>query len=306
MKRTLYFGNPAYLSCRLDQLLVDRRAEKGIPEDTPIQSVPLEDVGLIVLDHKQITLTHATLQACNERNIALLSCSSNHMPGGLMQPFFGHTRHRAILEAQLESSKPLRKQLWAQTVQAKLRNQAAVMQHFERPFVPLELWASKVRSGDEGNLEARGAAHYWKFFLDKKGAFFREPEGPPPNDWLNYGYSILRALVARALVGSGLLPAWGLFHRNKYNPFCLADDIMEPFRPWADALVLDMLRRGFALEPLRKSIKFELLGIPQADAKTSLGLRPLQLAIEQSTASLAQCFLGESKRLIYPQWITTA
>jgi len=298
MKRTVYMGSPVYLSVQHGQMRVELEKRQG----KAASSIPLEDLSLLVLDCPQITVTHALIQAMQEENIALLSCASNHMPMGLMLPLYGHTRHREVLGAQLESSKPLRKQLWAQTVAAKVKNQAEVMKQFNKPYVPLLKWSREVASGDPKNLESRAAVHYWAHFMDREADFYREPEGPCPNDWLNYGYAIIRAIVARALVGSGLLPAWGLFHRNKYNPYCLADDIMEPYRVWVDAKVLQMMQEGVALQPLNREIKAEFIGLLYADAKTALGIRPLQLAIEETTASLARCFLGQERQLHYPLW----
>lgn len=306
MKRTVVFSNPVYLSMSQQQMVLDFRAQKGMPDDTPLRKLPIEDLGLVVLDHAQITLTHALIQALQEGNVAVVSCSRNHMPLGLMLPLHANTRHREVLGAQLESSKPLRKQLWAQTVSAKIRNQAAVLRNFNRPYLGVERLAGQVKSGDPSNLEARAAAMYWAVFLGKGQDFYREPEGPSPNDWLNYGYAIVRALVARALVGSGLLPAWGLFHRNKYNPYGLADDIMEPYRPWVDAQVLKFIAQGQPLTGLNSEVKAGFLNLAYADSKTEMGLRPLQTAMEQTTASLAQCFLGQSRTLVYPEWIITA
>lgn len=306
MKRSVFVGNPAYLSLRQKQMMVDLRAQKGVPADAEVKQLPIEDLGLLVLEHPQITLTHGLIQALQENNVAILSCGTNHMPLGLMLPLFSHTRHREVLGAQLESSKPLRKQLWAQTVSAKIKNQAAVLKHFGRPYLAVERLSSQVKSGDPLNLEARAAALYWSCFLGKGVDFYREPQGPCPNDWLNYGYAIVRAITARSLVGSGLLPAWGLFHRNKYNPYCLADDIMEPFRPWVDGLVLEMMNKGTPLNGITTEVKAAFLSLPYADAKTALGLRPLQTAIEQTTASLSQCFLGQSKLLQFPEWTSGA
>ena len=165
----------------------------------------------------------------------------------------------------------------------------------------MRIWANEVRSGDPDNLEARAAAYYWKtLFADIEG-FTRDREGIPPNNLLNYGYAILRAVVARGLVTSGLLPTLGIHHHNRYNAYCLADDIMEPYRPYVDELVFRLVKTTDNIQDLSKQLKTELLGIPTIEVVIGGKRSPLMIAVGQTTASLYKCFSGELRRIIYPE-----
>lgn len=163
------------------------------------------------------------------------------------------------------------------------------------------VWANKVRSGDPDNFEARAAAYYWKNIFTDIPNFVRGRDGEPPNNLLNYGYAILRAVVARSLVGSGLLPTLGIHHHNKYNAYCLADDIMEPYRPYVDGLVLDVMESIKDYSELTKEIKMKLLSIPVLDTTIGNKKSPLMIATQQTTASLYKCFSGEQKKIAYPE-----
>jgi len=231
IKRTLYFGNPAYLHLRNDQLVIELPNDQGMAELTKKNTVPIEDIGVIVFDHKQITFSHSLINALLANNAAIITCDERHHPVGLMLPLDGLTVQTERFKAQIDGSLPLKKQLWTQTVVAKLENQARALQSWGCDAEPVWHWAKQLRSGDPDNFEARAAAYYWKNFLPNEFQFYRLREGDYPNSLLNYGYAIVRAVVARALVGSGLLPTLGIFHRNKYNAYCLADDMMEPYRP---------------------------------------------------------------------------
>lgn len=297
IKRTLYFGNQAYLKKQQDQLVVDYR-EEGKEN----RSVPIEDIGMVVIDHQQVSLTHGLANALISNNAALLFCDERHLPNGLVLPMSANSLFTEKLRAQLDASQPLKKQLWKQTVQAKIRNQAAVLQSLGMPPDNMLRWAEKVGSGDPENLEGRAAAWYWKNVFEHVEHFTRHRYGEPPNNMLNYGYAILRAVVARSLVASGCLPAMGIHHRNKYNAFCLADDIMEPYRPYVDKLVLEMVHTMEELpEELGKEEKAKLLTIPTLDV-TIDGLKsPLMVAMQRTTASLMACYEGESRLIAYPQ-----
>ncbi|CAD5249032.1 MULTISPECIES: type II CRISPR-associated endonuclease Cas1 [unclassified Imperialibacter] len=297
IKRTLYFGNPAYLKKQQDQLVVDFKDEVR-----PSASVPIEDIGLVVLDHQQVSLTHGLANALISNNAALLFCDERHLPNGLVLPMSANSLFTEKLRAQLDASAPLKKQLWKQTAQAKIRNQAAVLTELGLPTDNMQRWAEQVGSGDPVNLEGRAAAWYWKNLFEHVDHFTRHRYGEPPNNMLNYGYAILRAVVARSLVGSGCLPAMGIHHRNKYNAFCLADDIMEPYRPYVDRLVLDMVHTMEDLpEELGKEEKARLLAVPTLDVHLDGMKSPLMVAMQRTTASLMACYEGESRTLAYPQ-----
>ena len=241
------------------------------------------------------------LDALLDNNCAVVSCDNNHMPTGLMLPLDGNTLQSERFRYQIEASLPLKKQLWQQTVQAKINNQATALQHVVGCEVGnMRAWARDVRSGDPDNYEARAAVYYWRTFFPQYPDFERGREGEPPNNLLNYGYAILRAVVARALVGSGLLPTLGIHHHNRYNAYCLADDIMEPYRPYVDCLVADIVRECGDITQLSRDIKSRLLTIPVLDVNIEGRHSPLMVAMGRTAASLAACFTGEVRKIAYP------
>ena len=308
IKKTLCFSNPAYLSLRNSQLVIKLpEVEKAanLTEDfkkaTEITR-PIEDIGVVVLDHKQITITTGALSALLENNCAVITCDSRSMPVGLQLPLAGNTTQSERFRDQIDASLPLRKQLWQQTVQYKIRNQAAVLSICSKAETRcMTVWANEVRSGDPDNLEARAAVYYWKNLFGDIPGFIRNREGVSPNHLLNYDYAILRAVVARSLVASGLLPTLGIHHHNRYNAYCLADDIMEPYRPYIDRLVHYIIEQyGIDIE-LSKDIKAELLSIPTIDVVINGKRSPLMVAAAQTTASLFKCFSGELRKIAYPE-----
>ncbi len=307
IKRTLYFGNPAYLSTRLEQLVVRLPAvqnNSSLPEHFKKEAeavIPIEDIGVVILDHPQIIFSQALLSKLLENNVAVISCNSTHHPAGLMLNLSGHTLQAERFKCQIESSAPLKKQLWQATVKAKIRNQALLLHRYNIPADNLLKWAREVSSGDQENLEARAANYYWKNLFPEVPDFVRQREGPPPNNLLNYAYAVLRAIVARSLVASGLLPTLGIHHHNRYNHYCLADDIMEPYRPFADARIKELVVEGKTSAGLTTEIKKYLLGIAHTDVVFDDERSPLSVGVQRTTASLARCFEGTTKKLIYPK-----
>lgn len=302
IKKTLYFGNPCYLRKKDLQLVVE------YPDETKeAKSRPIEDVALVFLDHPQITITQGLLQALLGNNAAVVSCDASHLPLGMMLNLQGHSQQTEYWRYQLESSVPLKKNLWQQTVQAKIINQAAVLQLLNQPADNLLHWAQEVKSGDPDNYEARAAGYYWKNLLSPAKNFGgRHREGEPPNNLLNFGYAVVRSMVARALVSSGMLPALGIFHRNKYNPYCLADDIMEPYRPFVDLMVLHIVERYDEIDALDKTLKAELLTIPQMDVVINDMRSPMMVGVHRTTASLMECFEGKTRKIRYPRLLPHA
>lgn len=299
IKRTLCFSHPAYLSLRNGQLVV--KLEKHDNEPEKQASIPIEDIGVVVLDHRQITLTHGAMAALVDNNAAVVTCNDSHMPTGLLLPLDGHTVQSERFSDQINASLPLRKQLWQQTVQQKIINQAALLAELHGIEVGnMKRWASEVRSGDSTNLEGRAAAFYWSRMFPSIPDFTRSRDGDYPNPLLNYGYAILRAVIARALVSSGLLPTLGIHHHNRYNAYCLADDIMEPYRPYVDRQVVQTMAECCDVE-ITTDIKRRLLTIPTLEVRIGGERRPLMVAASQTTASLARCFSGESRRVAYPE-----
>ncbi len=299
IKRTLCFSNPAYLSLRNAQLVIRIEKQDDSPERQT--TVPIEDIGIVVLDHQQITITHGAIAALLDNNAAVITCDKRHLPVGLMLPLEGHTVQSERFRDQINTSLPLRKQLWQQTVQQKILNQAALLRELHNAETGNMLhWAADVRSGDSTNLEGRAAAYYWKQMFPDLDDFTRERYGDEPNAFLNYGYAILRATVARALVSSGLLPTLGIHHHNRYNAYCLADDIMEPYRPYVDRLVVQTMQLYPDISEVTTDIKRNLLTIPTLDVVIGGQRSPLMVAVSQTTASLARCFAGEARKITYP------
>ena len=301
IKKTLYFGNPSYLSLRDRQLVIRLPgAIDNQKKDTEITK-PIEDIGVVVIDNRQITITSGLIDALLENNCALVTCDSRSMPVGLMLPLYGNTTQNERFRNQLEASRPLMKQLWQQTVRTKILNQSKVLKRCTNQEIGcMEAWAADVKSGDSENMEARAAAYYWKNLFPIDG-FTRGRDGEPPNNLLNYGYAILRAVVARALVASGLLPTLGIHHHNRYNAYCLADDIMEPYRPYVDELVYEIVASGNDYWCLTKEMKAKLLTIPMLDVMIGGRRSPLMIATGQTTASLYKCFSGELRKISYPE-----
>lgn len=311
IKKTLYFGNPAYLSLKNKQLFIrlpEVANNKTLPDNFKEKAettIPIEDIGVIILDNKRLTITQGVLEQLLANNCALITCDSSRMPVGLMLPLDGNSVQTERYRDQIEASLPLKKQLWQQTVQSKIRNQAFVLSKKNDAVVKnMEVWANQVRSGDPDNLEARSAVYYWANLFPEIEGFYRERDGIAPNNLLNYGYAILRAVVARALVSTGLLPSIGIFHKSKYNAYCLADDIMEPYRPYVDNLVCEIIADGEDIATLSKEVKARLLNIPVLDVTIEGNRRPLMNAVTQTTASLYNCFSGRLRKIKYPSFET--
>lgn len=296
IKRTLFFGNPAYLSTKNEQLHI------SFPEaDKTDRTVPIEDLGMVVLENQQITITNGLLAKLTDRKVAIVSCNAQHLPEGLLLPMQGHSEQTERVRYQLEASQPLKKNLWQQTVSAKIKNQYTLLLEKGKESKRMEYLYKNVNSGDSGNHEAQAAAIYWQELFDIPD-FNRGQAGIPPNNLLNYGYAILRAVIARALVSSGMLPGVGIWHRNKYNAYCLADDIMEPYRPYVDLVVSHIVETQDEYSELTTELKKELLSIPALDVKIDGLKSPLMVAASRTTASLFECFAGISRKIIYPEY----
>ena len=293
IKRVLCFENPARLSLTLAQMVVELQ--------DVTRTLPIEDIGVVILDHKQITITHALIDALLANNVAIVTSNDKHLPVGLMLPLDGNTLQSERFRAQIDASEPLKKQMWQQTIVAKILGQAHVLGTQLIKHNNMLKWAKDVRSGDPENMEARAAAFYWRNMFEKD-AFIRDPQGLPPNNLLNYGYSIVRAMMARALVGAGLLPTLGIHHHSRYDAYCLADDIMEPYRPFVDMKVLEMWKNGGITSDISSDQKRELLGITTMDVNISGHRSPMMLAIQTTAQSVQKCYSGEARKIIYPDW----
>ena len=294
IKRTLYFGNPARLNIQHQQLVIRKPDQPSFRH-----TVPVEDIGILLLDNPQINITHSVMQQLLKNNVAFITCDEKHLPTGLLLLLNGHTKQSQHFRHQVNASEPLKKQLWQQTVIAKISNQSRLLEMmgiYNKPFAPL---IRKVQSGDSTNVEGQAAKIYWaSIFQD----FTRERFGAYPNNLLNYGYAILRAIVARALTASGLLPTLGIHHRNQYNAYCLADDIMEPYRPYVDYLVIQIMEEyDESIEDLTRDMKAHLLEIATIDTIINGRRGPLMNNVTRTTASLHQCFAGERRKILFPE-----
>lgn len=309
IKRTLYFGNPSYLSLTNSQMVLRLpEVEKNdlltteFKKDATV-SIPVEDIGIVVLDHKQITITQALIEALLDNNVVLITCNSSHHPTGLMMPLSGNALQNERFRAQLDASEPLKKQLWAQTITQKIKNQSLVLKGKGLNHSYLIPLYQNVKSGDTGNCEATAAAYYWQNIFPAIEGFNRFREGAAPNNYLNYGYALLRATMARSIVGAGLLPTLGIHHQNRYNAYCLADDLMEPYRPFIDTIVYDIIEEMGLTEDLPKEIKAILLKIPAMDVFIDGEKSPLMNATQRTAVSLVKCFTGEQRKILYPEII---
>jgi CRISPR-associated protein Cas1 len=294
IKRTLHFSIPAHLSTSKQQLVVELKDEFRTSK-----TIPIEDLGMVILEHPHITLSVNLLELLVENQVAVLTCNSKYMPTGLFLPMEGNSEQTERMRTQLASSAPLKKQLWQQTIKAKIHNQARVLERLNVGSTRLDNLKEKVLSGDPKNCEAQAATFYWGQIYGGKFVRSRDPE--TPNAQLNYGYAILRSIVARALTASGMFPSIGIHHKNKYNAFCLADDIMEPYRPYVDWMVLHLPGIHETTEGLTKGQKIELLKLAQIDVTINDMKRPLFHAVSMTTASLYKCYAGEQRKILYPE-----
>lgn len=294
LKRTIYIGSPSYLKLSHRQLKID-----DVISGETKGSIPIEDLGFLVLDHPQITISHPVIQFLQQHNVAIISCNESHLPVGLMLPISGHIEHSERLKHQINISEPLRKQLWKQTVEAKIYQQKELLVKQGLPDKPMIKYLNEVKSGDSTNMEGIAAQYYWNQLFED---FTRSRQGDSPNNFLNFGYAILRSMVARAIVCSGLHPTLGIFHRNKYNAYCLADDLMEPYRPYVDELVIEWINNPINPDEITKEAKAHLLKIATKDVYINGLVRPLMTALSITTSSLYKCFLGESRIIHYPMF----
>ena len=291
LKRTLFFSTPYCLSLRNGQMIIHTR-------EAPNQrkSIPIEDIGFVVLEDQQTSITLPLLNALSDNNVAVILCGEKRMPNAMLMNLDSNRTQGESYRAQIEASEPLKKGLWKQIVEAKIRNQAALLRTPERDGDKLIPYTINVTGACAANSKGIRAKIYWTELFG--GELYRTREGSPPNNLLNYGYTILRAAVARAIVGSGLFPALGIFHRNRYNAFPLADDLMEPYRPYVDEIVYRLYTNGHM--QLTREVKGELLRILFVDTRFDKIVRPLEVGLTFTSSSLAKCFAGTQKKVSYP------
>ena len=286
------FTSPVALSLKYGQLVVRSL------EDNKTLTRPVEDIGIVIIDNQQVSLTIPLLNELAENNVAVIICDKKQMPQAMLQPLVGNSTLQESYKYQIDATAPLKKQIWKQLVEAKIKNQAALLDRVGKEGKMLKPFYSNVKSGDIDNREGAAARVYWTQLFEN--GFKRERDGDSPNQFLNYGYTILRAAVARALVGSGLYPAFGVFHRNRYNAFPLADDVMEPYRPFVDEVVRSLYLDDEVTD-LDQYVKSKLLRVLFSDVKIGKMTRPLEVALSITTASLVKVFKGNSQKLSLPR-----
>ena len=310
IKRTLVFAKPAYLNTRNEQLIVNypednrpkvERSERLRQSNPPkkTRTIPIEDIAVVVLEDPQITISNSLMRKLLQNNVALITCDEKHMPVGTFLPLKGHSEQSERFQLQIEASLPLKKNLWKQVIETKILNQAKVLAKNGVPEQHLIYLAAKVNSGDSKNVEARAAAFYWSK-LFKMDGFTRQRYGEPPNNLLNYGYAVLRAVMARSLISSGLFPTFGIHHKNKYNAFCLADDMMEAYRPYVDEVVIEIMSEYENIEELTTELKMRLLQIPVIDVKIDGKRSPLMIACSRTSNSLYESFAQIRRNILLP------
>jgi len=291
LKRTVYFSTPCYLSIKNKQLVVNR-------DNDDITTIPVEDLGFVVLESQRITISMPLIDELAANNVAVIFCNNSHMPHSMLFPLEGNHLQGELFRQQVSASEPLKKQLWKQTVEVKIINQARLLDKLGKKWKDIMALAKEVKSNDATGREGAAARLYWTRLFGK--IFTREQYGHFPNNFLNYGYIVLRAAVARALTGSGLMPTFSIHHHNRYNAYCLADDIMEPYRPYVDEVVYELVEKYTDTLTIEKEIKAELLQVLTMDVRLKNTTRPLLVGLSQTTASLARCFAGKQRKIDYP------
>lgn len=293
IKKSILIENKTSITAKNLQLII----KSEIREST----IPIEDIGFLVLDHQEIYVSLPAMNLMVENNTAVIICGKNHLPNGMFLNLNSHHIQQEVFKNQIDASIPLKKQLWQQTIIEKITNQGILLAKITENKNTFEFLASKVLSGDTTNMEGVAAQHYWKTFFDTYDVNFkRERFGDYPNNFLNYGYAILRAATARALSGSGLLNTLGIHHKSKYNAFALADDIMEPFRPLVDEKVFEIMQ-NYDEQELNTKIKSELLQLLTRTVYFKEEKSPLMVALQKTASSLQQCFMGNRKKIKYPK-----
>ena len=295
IKRIIDISDGAYVHLKNQQLVIEKQGEI-------VGQVPIEDLGILILQHPAIVLTQQLIVACQKNKVVIVFCDEKHLPYSLILPIGeGHTLHNKILKQQIAISEPTRKRLWQKIVQHKIKQQEQTLVMLNKASIRLSFLSTQVKTGDSGNCEAIAAQAYWKLLFGK--AFKRDADLDGVNSLLNYGYAIIRAAVARSICGAGLHPALGLFHTNQYNSLCLADDLMELFRPWVDYVVYQMASTNSEVT-INQQSKQALLGLMSEAVLYKKKRMPFMVALHYLMADLKRCYSHGIKTLPYPLLLT--
>lgn len=282
-----------WLSVRYGQLIIKEDGE-------PLASIPCEDIGVLLVDHQGTCYTHCVFAELLKHGATVVLCGGNHHPSGMFLPVESNTVQTERFRLQIEAKEPIKKRLWKQIVQTKIKHQAKVAGKDSDVYKSLMALRARVRSGDPSNIEAQASKKYWSVYLQDV-TFHRNTDGPPPNNMLNYGYMVMRAAVARALCSAGLLPSLGIHHRNRYNAFCLADDLVEPFRGFVESKVRDIFQDSGPVDDLDQPTKARLLEVLYEEVSIAGFKGPLMVGLHRTAASLQRCFAGEQKFVDLPE-----
>ncbi|MGP1531537.1 MAG: type II CRISPR-associated endonuclease Cas1 [Treponema sp.] len=295
IKRTLFFSHAVCLSARHKQLVI---FSKETQEET---LVPIEDIGFVIVENALVSLTIPLINELTDNNCALIFCNEKHMPFSMTMPLDCNEIQSQLFSAQINAKLPVKKDCWKQIVEYKIKNQGLVLKKYDLDFTKLVDFSKSVKSGDPANMESQAAKFYWDNLFGKN--WCRDRFGDFPNNYLNYGYAILRAATARALVGSGLLPTLGIHHHNKYNAYCLADDLMEPYRPFIDDEVVEYISTNPDDKEVGLEFKKRILKVLVRDVKMGNLTRPMMVALSMTSASLANALSNESEKLKLPDFV---
>jgi len=289
--RIVEISNPCSLSVENRQLIIER-------DGALLGTVPVEDMSVLILDCHTIVYTQEVMKLCADSNIAVIWCNDKHLPSAMMVSFDAHNLHTKTLREQIAAKLPVKKRLWQQIVIAKIKEQAKCLRQMKKDDSSLVCLVSEVRSGDTTNVEGKAAQIYWQTLFGSD--FTREREVPGINAYLNYGYAILRACTARAIVGTGLHPALGIHHKNQFNPFCLADDLVEPLRPLADRYALGAIKKFGSDSDLSPPVKRFLLLMTQEAVSIEGKQMPLQTGLQLYAAGVRKALGGLAEKLPIP------
>lgn len=293
IKRIIEISNPSYLHLKHKQLIIEQNR-------VVVEQVAIEDIGVLILENSAIVLTQPLIIECQKNTVAIIFCDEKHLPYSTILPIVeGNTLHQKVLKQQINITEPVKKNIWKQIIIRKVQNQANTLKKYSKNYQYLEVLKSKVKSGDSGNIESTAARFYWKELFGK--GFIRDQDKDGVNAILNYGYGIIRATVARAIVAGGLHPSMGVFHHNQYNGLCLADDVMEPFRPWIDTIVYKMYLQN-SHQTIDLEVKKQILNLLNQTITFKDKNMPFMVSLHYLIADLKRNFNKEIKKFEYPLW----
>lgn len=298
-KRIIYCESPSYIKLKDKQLYIEFKDKSN-----PTSIIPVEDIGTLIIDNNQITITSALIQELQNNKVAFIICDNKHMPTGLMLPIDGNSIQHKRIELQAKMSQTLKNNLWKQIIIKKIKNQSVILDNLSIDSKRLKTLSKSISSGDKTNREAHASIYYWKnIFKDYVEHFIRDTDGSSPNNFLNYGYTILRSIISKSIVSAGLSPTIGLFHKNQFNAFCLADDLMEPFRPFVDKIVYDIIKTNGVNEFLTKEHRKTLLQVTLSEVISINEKTSITLATQNLVNSYVRFLKKEQDKLDFPEFL---